>query len=217
MKNSDHDEQEPTPRDDAAHALNELLTVIAGYAELSRELLPHDGAVAIYQTEILRAAEAAASLVSTLSSRPRAAAIAPHAVPAPVVDGAAPHWHRRVLLVDDEPAVRKFTSAILALNGFDVVAVGSAPDAIAACEARDGCFGLVISDVVMSPVDGLELVTALAERWPALPALLISGFPGVAAQPLDRHGRHIPFLSKPYTNFQLLAKVRSILAALPRP
>lgn len=207
-------------QEDAVHTLNELLTVIAGYAELSRELMPPESAAAQYQNEILRAAEVATKLALRLARRPLAATLAagPRPAPTPPEDlpGARPAWTRRVLLVDDDAAVRKFTSAILALNGFDVTAVETGHDAIQACEAHEGWFGLVISDIVMSPLNGIDLITTLGDRWPTLPKLLISGYPGAGVEPQDRYGRQIPFLSKPYTNFQLLAKVRSIMAADPR-
>src|SRR5690606_38705577 len=104
---------------------------------------------------------------------------------------------------------------ILTLNGYEVVAASNGPDALQLCELSGGQFELLISDVVMSPMTGVELVQKVAARWPAISILLISGFPGPVELPMDEHGPRFPLLSKPFTNFAQLARVRELLSSRP--
>lgn len=194
----------------AAHELNELLTIIEGYTELAAELVGDSRPLAEYLQEIQRAAARAELIAQSLSA---GAPAHPAATPVPSPSPAAPaaSQSRRILLVDDENSVRRFTTAILKLNGYEVVSVSGGVEALACCEQVNGDFGLLISDVVMSPMTGLDLVHQVQARWPAIPVLLISGFPGHVEIPMGESGPTIPFLTKPFTNFALLAKVRELL------
>ena len=227
MKDHLHPKSQSTPQNDdvatrrsSVHKLNELLTVIAGYAELSRGLVARDSQVFAYLDEIDKAADQAARLAHQLSPEHN---VHPALLHSPVEKESDSSLRtsllgvntglgsRRILLVDDEPAVRKFTSAILAMNGYEVTAVASGAEAFAACEDQAGGFGLVISDVLMPGISGVELMEQLLARWPQIRVLLMSGFPGVEVPLLDTLGRRVPFVSKPYTNLQLLGEIRMLL------
>jgi CheY-like chemotaxis protein len=69
---------------------------------------------------------------------------------------------------------------------------------------------LVVSDVVMPEMGGIELCAALRERRPGLPVLLMSGYPASQAGEL---APDVPFLTKPFTPTELLAEVRALLDA----
>ncbi len=98
-------------------------------------------------------------------------------VEAPQYDAAAEP--RRVLLVDDQPEVRRVVRRHLTKAGFLVVEAWDGRMAVKL--AREQTFDLVISDVRMPDVSGLELLKALHEHDPDLPVVLTSGSP-------DPHG-----------------------------
>jgi DNA-binding response OmpR family regulator len=76
---------------------------------------------------------------------------------------------------------------------------------------------LVVLDVVMPGSDGVELASAIMSEWPDQRILFMSAHP---AEVLARHGLgdlSAPFLAKPYTRNEVLAKVREVLARPRRP
>lgn len=79
----------------------------------------------------------------------------------------------RVLLVEDEPIVRKSLGRQLKHLGLDVVAVGSGPEAMAAAETQ--VFQAVLSDLAMPGMDGVSLARHLRQRHPSLPIIIMSG------------------------------------------
>jgi CheY-like chemotaxis protein/nitrogen-specific signal transduction histidine kinase len=80
----------------------------------------------------------------------------------------------RILLVDDDQMVRDTHSEVLAAGGHQVVSVGSGAEAIVQC--RGPKFDLVITDLTMPGVSGLDLATRLKELDPGLPVVLLSGW-----------------------------------------
>jgi two-component system nitrogen regulation response regulator NtrX len=78
-----------------------------------------------------------------------------------------------ILVVDDEVGVRSSLSAILADEGYDVDAVGSGEEALAALAARR--FELVLLDVWLPGADGLETLERIRESDPEIPVVMISG------------------------------------------
>lgn len=79
----------------------------------------------------------------------------------------------KILLVDDEPLVTEELQEALEFEGHDVEAVGSVPDALAACER--GAFDLVITDLKMPQLGGLDLLRALQDRPGSPKVLVLSG------------------------------------------
>ncbi len=131
----------------------------------------------------------------------RAAAPMRGAAGAPVADG-----RRRVLLVDDEPAIRLLARRALEGAGHEVVA---AEDAEAAIEAVAEGFApdVVVSDVTMpGEMDGIALARALRRERPGLPVILVSGYAeGAVGEGLS--GLGVRFLEKPFRMADLVAAV----------
>ena len=115
----------------------------------------------------------------------------------------------RVLVVDDEPAVRVVVSSTLARHGYDVCV---AEDGVSALEVlrRIDNVRLVISDVRMPRMNGLALYDEIQRTNPALPTILISG--DSAPEVVQGKGRRPMFLQKPFTPTALLAAARRALA-----
>jgi two-component system, NtrC family, response regulator AtoC len=78
---------------------------------------------------------------------------------------------RRVLIVDDEPGVRESLRMLLK-DSHDPVAVSSAPEALS--QLASGPFDLVLLDIVMPGIDGIQLLEAIRGRHPALPVVMLT-------------------------------------------
>jgi CheY-like chemotaxis protein len=75
-----------------------------------------------------------------------------------------------ILVVDDDPGVRFALTEVLSERGHRVIAAASGQEALGKLEGVD----VVVTDLVMPGMDGLELVSRIAERAPALPVLLVT-------------------------------------------
>ncbi len=126
---------------------------------------------------------------------------------APIVAGGA----ETVLLVEDEEGVRSLVRQVLQTKGYQVLAARHGLEALSCCSKHRGPIQLVITDVVMPILGGVELVERLTRRYPQIKALYMSGHSDSA---LLRHGvkdRQVAYLCKPFTASELTQKVRSVL------
>ncbi len=121
----------------------------------------------------------------------------------------------RVLLVDDEAAVRALVRAVLSRAGCEVTEAVDGVEAIELLEAGPDRYDLVILDMIMPRMDGPETFAALRGLRQDLPVILSSGYSSSQVQdlPLGDYGF---FLSKPYRARDLIAAVRDALGALVR-
>ncbi|WP_221031297.1 PAS domain-containing hybrid sensor histidine kinase/response regulator [Actomonas aquatica] len=131
--------------------------------------------------------------------------------PAPAAVPAKPRLSGHVLVVDDEPAVRRLAGRALQRFGFAVELVDSGPAALAWFDAHPGTTTLAMVDLTMPDMDGDEVIQELHRRQPELPILLMSGFN--EQDIAERFGSRRPdaFLSKPFTIESLLSMVRQCL------
>jgi two-component system, cell cycle sensor histidine kinase and response regulator CckA len=130
------------------------------------------------------------------------------AAPEPVKKGSA-KGSESILLVDDEEGVRRLVSAILHTNGYDVLEAANGPAALAVYEKNAHKIDLVLTDIVMPQMTGLELGKKLAEKSPGLRILYMSGYRDNAVA--SGANGVSPFLHKPFTPDVLLGKVREVL------
>ena len=120
-----------------------------------------------------------------------------------------------VLLVDDEPSIRRVTRSILVANGYKVVTAKEGMQALARFNEHGHSIDAVITDIMMPFMDGLALTRALKERKPTLPILATTGLvnpPGEqdrTAQLRELGVRHL--LNKPFDAETLLATLRQML------
>ena len=103
----------------------------------------------------------------------------------------------RVLAVDDNAALRRFLVAGLTASGCAVTAASTAEQAMAVLETET--FDLVVSDIRMPGLSGLDLLRAIKGRQPDIPVVLITGVPSVDSAVFGlRHGAY-DYLPKPFT------------------
>jgi two-component system, cell cycle sensor histidine kinase and response regulator CckA len=117
-----------------------------------------------------------------------------------------------VLVVDDEAAVRTVTARILERNGFRVIQTSSGAAALEQVE-RSGPPALVVTDLMMHGMGGVELAQRLKARWPSLPVLFMSGYSPDELRRQGAIGCERELIQKPFTHAALLASVTSALGA----
>jgi DNA-binding response OmpR family regulator len=116
-----------------------------------------------------------------------------------------------ILVVDDERITRRVAYRILSEEGYRVFEAASADEAMSVLDMAHRYIHLVILDVVMPVMDGVELGRRMLEMWPTLRLLYMSAHP---AEVLAQHGLSnldVLFLAKPFTYGELLAKVAEAL------
>ena len=111
-----------------------------------------------------------------------------------------------VLLVEDNPQVREFAEGLLADLGCKVVPADSAEQALERLKAEE--VDLVLSDVVMPGISGVELARRLREDLPAVPVLLATGY----SDEILKQGSEFAVLSKPFGASDLSKALSSLLA-----
>lgn len=119
------------------------------------------------------------------------------------------------LLVEDEALLRKAASRALQIAGFEVVAAEDGAKALALFEDAQFRPQVIVSDVVMPTMGGLELLRELRQRGVASPAVLSSGYSNVDLSPEELASLRAVFLAKPYAARQLADATRGVLARWP--
>ena len=123
----------------------------------------------------------------------------------PLADAASARPVAPVLLVEDEPALCRVAARALRGAGWRVRTAGSAEAALALARTAPRP-ALLLCDMTLPGLDGAGLVEALRARWPALPAVLMSGY----AEPvLPPALGDVAFLRKPFALAELLARVET--------
>ncbi len=111
---------------------------------------------------------------------------------------------RTALVVDDAGVVRRLSFRVLSEAGFRVFEAASAVEALEVLMMLRGHVDLVLVDVVMPEVNGVDLVRLIRERWQEPSILFMSAYP---AEVLAREGLkdlRVQFLAKPFTRDELL-------------
>lgn len=126
--------------------------------------------------------------------------------------GKALRGQETLLVVEDQPEVRRYVATALRSYGYRVIQASGAEEALLLCEAERGRVDLVLTDVVMPNSSGKDLADRLEERWSGISVLFMSGYTGEA---IVGHGigiRSTNLIQKPFTPEQLAIRVRDVLA-----
>ena len=113
----------------------------------------------------------------------------------------------RILLAEDEAAMRTYLARALENAGHEVVAVDRGTAALPHLEA--GHFDLLLSDIVMPEMDGIELAQRCAEISPATKVMFITGFAAVTLK-ANREAPQAKVLSKPFHLKDLVLEVQRL-------
>jgi CheY-like chemotaxis protein len=126
-------------------------------------------------------------------------------VPAREASVAARGGDERILLVEDQSALRAGTSRILTEHGYEVLTASDGTEALAVLDDCAGAISLVVTDVAMPRMGGHELARLLALRSPGIPVIFMSGYDSDASPAPG------PMLAKPVTQDALLRAIRDQL------
>lgn len=117
----------------------------------------------------------------------------------------------RILLAEDDTDMRRFLSKALEKAGYDVV---SFDNGLSAYERlREEPFSMLLTDIVMPEMDGIELARRATRLDPDLKVMFITGFAAVALNPDLQAPRDAKILSKPFHLRELVREVERLLAA----
>ena len=119
----------------------------------------------------------------------------------------------RILLVEDEPAVRQLAHRVCVKAGYEVVTCATMQEAEQIWAREKGRFDLLFSDVVLADRNGIELAAHLLAQRPTLPVLLCSGYSDERSRWNDIAERNYHYLQKPYPVAALLQAIRQTLAS----
>jgi two-component system cell cycle sensor histidine kinase/response regulator CckA len=118
----------------------------------------------------------------------------------------------KVLLVEDEEPVRNVTRRILELAGFTVVEASSGAEAIQRTEEHGGSVDLLLTDVVMPQMSGVELASLLLGKEPRLRVLFMSGYADKRGLRQGVGDGDQPVIQKPFSPEQLLETINLVLS-----
>jgi two-component system, cell cycle sensor histidine kinase and response regulator CckA len=117
----------------------------------------------------------------------------------------------RILLVEDEDAVRAFAVRALTSRGYTVIEADSGESALAVIEQDDKGFELILSDVVMPEMDGPTLLRELRKRGIKTKVIFVSGYAEDAFEKNLEGQTDFVFLPKPFSLKQLVEKVKEVM------
>jgi CheY-like chemotaxis protein len=116
-----------------------------------------------------------------------------------------------ILLIEDEVSVRDVTGKLLTKLGYEVITANDGLDGVAKAAEYGGNLSLVLSDLMMPELGGVEAVSRIHERRPGIPVVFISGYSEKAldwGEAMPAGGR---LLSKPFSVDELSGAIRSAI------
>jgi CheY-like chemotaxis protein len=185
-----------TPARRLAHDLNNVAFVITGYAQRLEESIPESDPRREDVTAILQAAPRLVEIVARIRALGSAAS-----------DDAGRKL--RILLVEDEPAVRELLKAVLTRRGYHVDVGCTGDEGLALCDSLEPP-DLLITDLIMPGATGPVIAERLRRRVPKAKVLLMSGY---ADHPLleAAHKAGEPCLVKPFEMSQFSDTVQQLI------
>jgi two-component system cell cycle response regulator CpdR len=117
----------------------------------------------------------------------------------------------RILLAEDDNDMRRFLAKALQKAGYDVVSFDNGKSAYE--RLREEPFSLLLTDIVMPEMDGIELARRATQLDPDLKVMFITGFAAVALNPDSQAPKDAKVLSKPFHLKDLVLEVERMLAA----
>jgi two-component system, cell cycle sensor histidine kinase and response regulator CckA len=126
------------------------------------------------------------------------------------------HGSETILLVEDQDAIRNLASEFLKGNGYNILEAGDGREALQVAEQHHGEIDLLLTDVVMPRMGGLELAVRLANLHPQMKVIYMSGYAEYAKDNRKLADSERVILQKPFALDTLARKVREVLAVQGR-
>ncbi len=128
-------------------------------------------------------------------------------------DVTMPRGSETILVVDDEKSIRKLIIDTLQPLGYQVLEASSGKEALLIGDNAKNKIDLLLTDVVMSEINGLSLIKMFKEKFPHTKAILMSGYTDKIISESDLFGGDIQFLQKPFTPSLLVGNIRKVCDA----
>lgn len=116
-----------------------------------------------------------------------------------------------ILLAEDDDSMRRFLKKALEKAGHSVIDASQGDEALTELQLRE--FDLLLTDIVMPVMDGIELARRAAQIDPDMKIMFITGFAAVALNPANRAPEDAKILSKPFHLRDLVQEVERMVAA----
>ncbi len=117
----------------------------------------------------------------------------------------------KILLAEDDDSMRGFLEGALNKAGHEVKSYGQGDDAYD--ELKCGLYDLLLTDIVMPGMDGIELARRATELDPQIKIMFITGFAAVALNPANEAPKDAKILSKPFHLRELVQEVDRLMVA----
>jgi two-component system cell cycle sensor histidine kinase/response regulator CckA len=117
-----------------------------------------------------------------------------------------------ILLVDDEPSIRMIASEILLRQGYQVLVAASGQEALQICRDHPGTIQLLLTDLIMPGMSGLDLVTQAITVRPQMRVVYISE--SYLLKQAFAHEPDLAFIDKPFSAEDLIKKVAEVLGSI---
>lgn len=117
----------------------------------------------------------------------------------------------KILVVEDDDSVRDFTARALRASGHEVDTADDGDTGLQRVDAADGDYGLVLSDIRMPVMDGIEMAKRAASQHPNLKILLMTGYAEQRERASDLQNVIIDVIAKPFTLTDLRKSVEYAL------
>lgn len=124
---------------------------------------------------------------------------------------------KTILVVDDEPEVRKLVGAMVTRQGYNVLTADSGDHAIKVFKNQKGHIDMLLTDVVAPGMSGPMLADKLCELQPGLRVLFMSGYDNTQVVQHYVVEKGYALLHKPFTVEELAQKVEEVLTQAPKP
>jgi two-component system cell cycle sensor histidine kinase/response regulator CckA len=116
-----------------------------------------------------------------------------------------------VVLVEDEELIRRLLERVLESAEYEVLVAANGEQALRMMDKRAGEIALLLTDLVMPGMSGLELARAAREQQPDLPVLCMSGYSEQTLRDRGGDGDEVDFIEKPFAPGELTDRVAALL------
>ena len=117
----------------------------------------------------------------------------------------------RILIVEDDDSVRTFTARAIAASGHQVETAEDGDIGLASIREAEGSYDLVLSDIRMPAMDGIEMARSAAREFPGLRILLMTGYAEQRERASDLQEIIVDVVSKPFTLNEIRSRVQQAL------
>ena len=118
--------------------------------------------------------------------------------------------NRKILVVDDEPGMRKSLAIMLRREQYQVTETGSVAEAVG--RLKEEAYDLIIADLMMEPLNGLDLLALIQRHGTACPVIIMTAFGTPEARSEAAALGAVDFFEKPLQAPHLLDRIRQLVA-----